>query len=261
MPKYSELEPGEFGKVAHLFAGDLPNRTMVFSTIDGFTPGRVLVDDAAKPSCCLLVTSYYQWSLVGGEPENRWLGERMRELLARDSMYLTAYDKYIPAPAPPLAPERVIERLGFSDRADDGLPIELPEGFALHPIDREIFPRCQWRDIVTTTFGGEENFYRKGVGLAIVTNHGRDPEIASEAYAVFRGDGMFELGIVTNESYRRRNLAYLVCKALARQVEKMGYLTYWSCNVDNLGSVGTARKLGFRNEQRSQLYFYAKGTS
>ncbi len=262
MSKLLELHPKEFSRVAHLFPPDLPNRTMVFSTLDHFTPGRVLVNNLENPTYCLLVTNYYQWSFVGGVPNNQWLGERMRELLEKDSMFLTGYEKYTPAPEPPLVPSKIIERLAFSDRVDDGAPIELPDGFEFHPIDRAIFPRCIWHDIISTTFGSDEDFYNKGVGMAIITRQeAAIGDIVSEAYAVFRGDGKFELGIVTNEKYRRQNFAYLVCKALARQVEATGYPTYWSCNRDNLGSVGTARKIGFQTEQPFQLYLYPKSAT
>ena len=83
-----------------------------------------------------------------------------------------------------------------------------------------------------------------------------DDEICSEAYAVFRGAGKFEIGAITHEKYRGRNYAYITCKHLIGICEDRGYPTYWSCHQDNAASVATARKLGYRTQRVYKFLHY-----
>lgn len=80
--------------------------------------------------------------------------------------------------------------------------------------------------------------------------------ICSEAYAVFLGAGKFEIGIVTNQEYRKQGYAYLACKGLLQLVEATGYPPRWSYFGGNVGSAATARKLGFGGQREYQWFSY-----
>lgn len=250
-----ELPIAEFSRVAALFPTGLPNRTMVFSTLDGRTPGRVYVDNLQTPTACVVQTAYYNWSFVGGEPDATWLDNVLQTMRVHAAFFITD-DPALAAFQNRVAPTRIAERFGFDDRKDDGLPYNLPPGFELRAITPAIFSRCTWHKEIVLAMGTDENFFRQGRGLCIL--HG--DEICSEAYAVFHGDNKFELGIITNEHYRGRGFAYTVCKALARECEASGISVYWSCDRTNLGSVATARKIGFQTSTPYRLLHFAKSS-
>jgi hypothetical protein len=97
-----------------------------------------------------------------------------------------------------------------------------------------------------------EHFLRNGIGVAVMDGE----EICSEAYAVFLGAGKFEIGIVTNEKYRRQGNAYLACKRLTQLVEETGYPPHWSYVGGNVASAATARKLGFGGQREYTWFHY-----
>ena len=253
MTQIFELPRAEYARAAAMFSLAEPNRTMIFSTLDGKTPGQVLVNHLIAPTACVLKTNYYNWSFIGGAPDAAWLSAVLNHLRARDSFFLNAHPA-LDALVPPIVPERVSERYAFADRADDGAQTVLPEGFVLRETDAALVARAMWQREIVLAMGSAENFLANGLGMCITCGD----EICSEAYAVFRGDGKFELGIITAEKYRGRGFAHAACLALARKCEAQGLAVYWSCDQKNFGSVATARKLGFTSEQPYQLLFFSK---
>lgn len=113
-----------------------------------------------------------------------------------------------------------------------------------------LFARCLWHDDMVTASGTAENFLRQGIGLCLMAGD----EICSEAYAVCRGAGSFEIGIVTAEAHRGRGYAFLVRQHLMRLCEASGQLTRWSCFADNTASAHLSRKLGFQTEHADRWY-------
>lgn len=73
---------------------------------------------------------------------------------------------------------------------------------------------------------------------------------------MFLGAGKFEIGIVTNERYRKQGNAYLACKALLATIKPLGCPPHWSYFVNNVGSAATAIKLGFGAQRDYQWLHY-----
>jgi RimJ/RimL family protein N-acetyltransferase len=101
-------------------------------------------------------------------------------------------------------------------------------------------------------FGTVERFLEGGLGYCLL----REEEILSEAYAVFRGAGRFELSVFTPEPHRGKGYAYLTCEHLATTLEAQGIPTYWSCHRTNVASVATARRLGYQVERPYRFVVY-----
>ena len=72
-----------------------------------------------------------------------------------------------------------------------------------------------------------------------------DDKIVSECFSVFVDDGVAEVGIETDENFRRKGLAYLTAAAFIEHCSKNGLETNWGCWQHNPGSVALAEKLGY----------------
>jgi hypothetical protein len=247
-----ELPSNRFDRAVPLFAPDGPNSTMIFSTLEGRTPGKAYVDVLEMPAACVLSIDYYHLTFLSHAAPLSWSQAslaRLREIHDINLVWPTHL-------VPPLPPAAVIDRAEFFD-----LPIpedisqcllSLPEGFQFQSMTHELLARCLWRDEIRMACGTEEQFLRHGIGVCLL----HEADICSEAYAVFRGADRFEIGVITNEAYRRRNLAYLTCLQLAVLCTEGGYPTYWSCHQDNAGSMETARKLGYRTQRAYKILHY-----
>jgi len=67
-----------------------------------------------------------------------------------------------------------------------------------------------------------------------------------------------EIGIHTAEPYRRRGLATLTAAATVEYALSNGFSTVgWQCSEDNLGSIGTAEKVGFERERDYTMWYAA----
>ena len=74
--------------------------------------------------------------------------------------------------------------------------------------------------------------------------------------AVFRGDGVFEIGAITARAERGQGLAEAVCARVIETCEAEAMGTYWSCHATNHASKRVATKLGFRDRGGYRFYVY-----
>lgn len=72
-----------------------------------------------------------------------------------------------------------------------------------------------------------------------------DGKPVSTAFTSYLHDDKLEIGIETEESYRGKGFALLVCIALINYCLENGLEPVWSCRLENIGSFNLARKLGF----------------
>jgi GNAT superfamily N-acetyltransferase len=249
-----ELTNGQLGRVAQLFHEDQPNSAFIFSTLAGRTPGRAYVDDADDPQACALVINFQNLTFLGGRPGQGWLQRVVAQLRAEGSVLLSWPPPFTTDLEPPRTPTEVTDRFEFSDRAPGQGAAPIPQGHHLANIDAELLARCLWRNVVISAFGAEEKFLQQGLGLCLMSGQ----EIRCEAYAVFLGGGRFEIGVVTPKGYRQRGYAYVTCSHLIRACYDRGHPTCWSCEQDNLGSVATARKLGYQTQRVHQWLYYRR---
>ncbi len=245
-----ELPQTHFDRVTHLFDPAQTNSTMIFSTLAGRTLGRAFVDDLDHPTNCLLVMNFQGMSFTHVTVDQAWLNATVAELRGQIDFFLNWSPEMAAQLTPPPDYKRSYMGHEFMTYRAQG-ELALPPGRRIQRMDAALFDRCTWRDLMLSAFGTPEHFLAHGFGVCVMDGDA----ICSEAYAVFLGAGKFELGIVTNEQYRRQNNAYLACKALLQLVEATGYLPHWSYFEDNAGSAATARKLGF-GDQRDYVWWY-----
>lgn len=248
-----ELLQTHFDRVKPLFDPSQPNSTMIFSTLEGRTLGRAFVDDLDHPANCLLVMDFQHFSFTHESVDPQWLDETVAALRPHFGLILNwpaHFDAHLQSPTDP---DRIYRGSEFMEYHPQG-ELHLPPNRQLRRMDAELFKRATWRDLMLSAFGTVEKFLRDGIGMCVMDGD----EICSEAYAVFLGAGKFEIGIVTNEKYRRQGNAYLACKGLLQLVAETGYPPHWSYFEGNAGSDATARKLGFGALRDYRWFRYAQ---
>lgn len=248
-----QLSPEAFLQVSHLFDPAMPNSTVLFSTLEQRTPGRVFVDDPDMPQRAVVVADYRRWTFLGGTFDQSSLDH---DLVLLQSM--TDFELIWPAwlgnhLTPPTHYIDVIERIEFFDRTHsaDKVP-RLPSDSTFRFMDADLFKRCLWHDVVVSATGTTANFLANCVGICLV----RGDDILCEAYGVFRGAGRQEIGTITHPVHRRQGYAVVTCEQLLRRCENQGLAAYWSCDASNTGSIKTARDLGFKTQRAYQQIKY-----
>ncbi len=270
-----ELERSQYGKVRSLFQG-LWYHLAIFSVLEGNSPGRVLVNDAHDPRTAFVWDQVEGGFYLGGDAGNRafnralntWILEKIypeaREiphlvdftLNYEPEIWMSELDVILEGTRS-LKHQRkhfALERLKIADwRAQ--IPAELEmvrvDGIFLTGTEMgNMEDVCQW---VMNSWQSIENFEKRGVGFCLI--HG--DTIASWCIGDYVADGgkAYEIGIQTDEDYRRQGLAALTVAAavdhcLSRGVEHVG----WHCWSSNLASAATARKVGFAQTIEHPVY-------
>lgn len=128
---------------------------------------------------------------------------------------------------------------------------ELPSGYELKMMDKELFECCKeldWCRDWVSQYETYEMYQRLGLGVVLL----RDGEVVSGASSYSSYQGGIEIEIDTKESYRRNGLA-LVCGAkLILECLERGWYPSW--DAQNLGSVALAEKLGYHFERAYVAY-------
>jgi RimJ/RimL family protein N-acetyltransferase len=125
---------------------------------------------------------------------------------------------------------------------------EVPEGFAVVPVDAALLARRELRNHEAVAewgignWGEQDDFLARGLGMVVI--HG--DTIASWCLMDCAVGPRCEIGIATDPDYRRRGLAALataatVAACLARGFARIG----WHCWTRNRGSRRVAERVGF----------------
>ena len=97
-----------------------------------------------------------------------------------------------------------------------------------------------------TDFGGLSVLLNEGTVAAAVV----DGKIVGSAHTTAQTDRYADIGVGTNEQWRRRGFATAAASTVARRIQKSGRIPVWSCGEDNLASLRVAQKLGFKEVSR-----------
>lgn len=241
--------------VRPLFKETVPDSPRLFSALNGFHPAVALVDAVDHPSWCLLCSSWFGNTFIGGEIDPDLLGLAIGQLRRTGQVLLDLGDPRSPD-FPPGATQ-VEPRVEFYGRSPEDRSVErligsVPARLSVQPVTRNTFDGCVWRDQLCSIFGTASRYLERSMGFVLLDGE----SILSEAHAFFWGDTLVEIGVITAEGRRGLGYASLVSAHLVRACESRGYATYWECHVDNLASAAVARKLGYRVENEYSLAWY-----
>ncbi|MHC5010504.1 MAG: GNAT family N-acetyltransferase [Planctomycetota bacterium] len=237
------LDDGALDTVRHLFDPAVPNHPMLFASLTRRAPSVAIVDRMSAPTQCVLRT-HFGPTFVSRNCDVRFVAEAMHELRNAGRVQLVLNEEEDAGAYP--TPDRVIARIAFTDLDPRGPSIAAlvagtPEGMTVRPMSPDLLARCRWRGEVVEALATEEAFHDHGLGSCLMQGHA----IASEAYALFWGEGTVEIGAITAPAFRGRGLAPITCAHLVQACGDRGFRTYWSCHASNPASQTVARKLGY----------------
>jgi GNAT superfamily N-acetyltransferase len=238
---------------ASMFSLDAPTGIRALAVLAGGNNGKIITDDPAHPSWGLVWEADDGTLYRGGRDNPSVLSEAVT-LLRQEGVVALGFREGDPSielfPTNPNAGAECLEferPIGSSDLS--AFLGELPAGYAIQRMDRALLERSPKYADNINRYGNIENFVTRGIAVCIL--HGE--ETVCEAYADMDIMGIRELGIATQQAYRRQGFATIACAHLIKLCEEAGSQTYWDCVKLNKGSVMLARKLGFQNERPYKL--------
>lgn len=257
-----ELEPAEFHFVSELFQSVPYGPTIPNSVISGIGPGRVFVDDVARPTAALVYNNGACTLAGNAEDDAAFAEAACRWLLEyHGSDYFILY-------AFPEAWELVLDK-GFGTsitkrrRFDfDFLPSKfallkgwrnaIPHGYELRRIDQVLMQKI--RDEVLpysqSYWKSAADFERRGLGFCLM----HEGAVVSLCYTCFVWNGHHNIDIMTVERHQRKGLGLVVACAFIEHCLSNGLIPNWDCWSKNLPSVALATRLGF--EPRVEVTTY-----
>ncbi|MBN1934015.1 MAG: GNAT family N-acetyltransferase [Anaerolineae bacterium] len=253
-----ELDAAQFNLAQPIFSR-LDFCVPLQAILEGSAPGRVFVDRATAPTVAFVWTRWGYYYLCGN-PHNATFVAALAQRLA---------DELLPASItggesePILYPDgegwkayletlfkgrqtfEIYRRVHAFDRAAfNRLPdwrARIPAGFDIKRIDRALLAQTGDQFDIEQTWNSVDDFGEKGIGFAVWSGD----RLASVCMSAFVGADRAEIGVHTDEAYRRRGLAQLAAQAFIEACLQQGLTPNWECFWDNEPSVALAQKLGF----------------
>ncbi|MFN8452130.1 MAG: GNAT family N-acetyltransferase [Anaerolineae bacterium] len=250
MPTLFELPPALFDRVQPLYAAapfDQPCYDAVFA---GWQAARIFVDDADAPTSALMCRSYEFFPAGAVDPA-------LRQFIADapdEAGVFAEFYGYAPLDARWNAalladfPYEIIGRRNF--QWQPGTPLldwraRLPADARIVPIDRAFAERLD-RDYYPVPFvlydwGSYAAYEARGFGFALLMGEAVASSITATAVSARHA----LITVATEPDFRRRGLATLVSACFIEYCFERGLLPIWDTDDTNLGSIATARRLGF----------------
>jgi len=190
---------------------------MLFSALGGRTPAICISDRLEAPQSSVLRTSY-SIAFAPIDCDEQFLSSAIRSLRQGQRVQLVWQEKHVP---PSLLPNTVIAGLAFSRPAQDNVRLSslvnsLPRDYQITPMTPELLEHCLWREQAHAAYGGDiRRFLQHGFDLCMISKE----SVICEAYALFWGTDSIEIGVITHEAFRGRNLAAIACSHLIQHCE------------------------------------------
>lgn len=260
---FQELSKQQYHDIESMFAG-IQYGVSLHALLGGYSPGRIFVDDPAKPKTALALTvdGYY---LAGDHSDagiRQALSEFFRDKIFTGEVYNgpdfwmmlavhpAEWETYLPEIIPTHEPEKV-HRFQYScDHAAYDWRTTLPDDYHMIPlieilngsVKAEIPEDLQGEVNLAVLWGSLEGYIRQGMGMAVVHDH----QVVTICRAVCATNEILEIGIDTLPAFRHHGLAAAATVATVEQGLQHGFHQIsWQCDFDNIGSWKTAEKAGF----------------
>jgi len=241
-----------------LFDPAMPASFRCFAVIEGTVVGRIVTDDPLQPSWGAVQEGAFGTVYPGGALDRPTWRRLIADLRTDGDVLVGMWPDDRRLDLLPADPEYDGFTLDFTDRPSgaggETFLRQIPAGFEVRALDRQLFERSEDRDFYTALYGSPEHALAHASACFLM----RGEEIYSEAYAYFAALGTIEIATSTREPYRGRGYATIACAALIQDCERQGYQTYWNCARQNLASAALARKLGYRTEREYRLLAWFK---
>ena len=234
-----------------LFDPNLPNSPALWAVLKGNHTGKAVVDSARNPTQCVLRTDA-ALTYFSDQTGQAFLNQAVSFLRVNGPIWLVWPHRTDLHPPEGEDIETANRFEFYKTRAGilENLRKQLPDGYAVRKIDKELLERCEWRAEMEFYAGSSGSFLNHGIGLCMMV----EDEILVEAYASSLGKTRAEIGAITRESFRGRGYAPIACAFLIEACEQRGFQAYWSCDADHTASIRVAQKLGFEQMRAYKIY-------
>jgi RimJ/RimL family protein N-acetyltransferase len=250
----SEIKPGQVPpELRSLFDPGMPTILRCYAVLGGGNAGRIFVDDLEQPRIAYVWEQDDGTLYQGGRKDAQTLLQMVELLRQHGTVALDFRDGDPQVEMFPPNPEAGAECVELTRPAwgSDLSPyLDLPEGFEVHRMGRELIEKSPRLDETLFRYSDLEIYLKTGMDVCIL--HG--DEYVCEAGADMDVGGVREVGVVVERPYRKGlGFGTLVTAHLLRWCDELGVSTYWDCVRLNIGSLKIARKLGFMNERSYKI--------
>ena len=243
------------------------------AVLDRKASGIVYVDDLNFPQVGYIVHSYGMSLLFGNHENinfNQWLKQRWLSSDFKQDEYLQVYPSKWEDTLSSLLSNVIVDCDDTSDELKLAKVVKhVRVNFRFNPVRYESFVKeINWSkydlrefrfsqfelfkgSVIPRVFWlNEEIFTKYAKAFAIYC----EQRPAAVSFASCRDDNVLELGIETNENFRGRGLAKVVCAKLIDYSLEQNLKPVWACRKGNVGSYNLALSLGF--EVARELAYY-----
>lgn len=266
-----EIRPDLFAGIRPLFAG-LRFQPFCIAVLAGLRIGRVFVDNLEHPQTAFM-SREDSWCFLAGKTDNAAFNHALNQaifersivpttvsvlLLTCDSEDWTNALEVVFAPYTPVSlPRRhyVCQTATFDWRA------HMPAGFTVQRMSTEVFSRSELHipdDVRETWEQWPQNTHPdfRDFGFVAIHEDPAAPAIVAWATVDAIVDSVGDAGLFTVDEYRRHGLAAVTTGAALEYGLSHGLSEVsWTCAEDNLGSIRTAERLGFKRLSNYNLYY------
>lgn len=266
-----QLTSDDYEKVRPLFK-ELEWNRVIIAVIEGTCPGDIYVDDVETPKTALMVSpeGYYLAGYEDNDEFNREfvtlvdtkiIPEKMKE--GEENISLNYY--------PPTWEDKIevilkdkfpVKVHGYYYKFDT-LKIDwrkmVPPNFCMVHIDEVFLRRIDLKNIdevvkwVNSNWNSPESFLKNGVGFCLLHNN----TIVSWCLTDCITGNKCEIGITTDEDYRKRGFATATVAATVEYCLSQGFTDIgWHTGSTNVGSQKTAEKVGFEKVLKDTYHFF-----
>jgi RimJ/RimL family protein N-acetyltransferase len=267
-----KLDPADYERVRPLFRA-LEFHLTSAAVLDGHNPGRVFVDDPTRPQSAFMFSP--EGCYLAGRPDNDEFNRALSQALLKrhiiheqvEALYLictsASWEDQLPTLFAPHRAEAIARRHYVCRQLTYDWRANLSSGLAVHRIDEVLLNRpdvsipAHITGWIEGNWGSTADFLERGFGSAMVyTDAAGAMQVVAWSVADCRSGDACEIGIRTVEPYRRRGLATITAAATVEYALAHGFsMVGWQCSENNLGSLGTANKVGFERERNYTLFY------
>ncbi len=254
--------------LAHFLFEKMTYHLAVMTVLAGILPGRIYVDDPAKPKTAILIPSNGHRVYVSGEPAQSVLTDIIhllfKESLAESYGCVVYYDtshNWQQTIEHTLQKHEIMSswrQFYHLKEPSSSVAKPLPEHITISCIDEIMIGDSSLtnREFLVEEILSEspslEHFFRQKFGFYAQDSH----KLVAWRLAEYHYQSRYELGIETIEAYQHQGIATHVAQAVIKHAFAHGATEIgWHCWATNMPSVATALKLDFEKVLDYPVYY------
>jgi len=242
-----ELEKDNYDSVKKFASANTCDKVYPFSILEGRQVGRVFVDSVDNMSS-VLFWHYCGFSYLTGNPTETFLNS-ISSLIKQEyepnqrrcalQIKNGDWDNYFSNVSGIIRAERY--RFLYNQDKYNARSLSLQSGYEIRELDKKILSKLEGRIIPSFSWDSSEEFLEKGKGYCIL----HEDEVVTVAFTAAISDTEVDIGMETNEKYRKQGFGKFVATRMVKDILKSNKIPKWECNTNNLGSKAIAESVGF----------------